>query len=180
MRPLLLAIFLIPFFANAQTVTNVLPLDSATQKYTYTEVVKVDSASADALYSRAKVALAKLFVSGKDVSQVNDDNAKQVVGKGFTECITSDGMMKRNFGKIWFVLTIQCKDGRYKYTITDFEQESTAWPYTLGALEQEKVKLITKNTWNRIRSYTADQMTTLIADLKKIMSNAANSNSSNW
>ena len=63
---LLIFSFLIPFFVKARSASD-LPYDFAIQKYTYTEVVKVDSVSANILYSRAKVALAKLFVNGKDV-----------------------------------------------------------------------------------------------------------------
>lgn len=180
MKSVLLFLAMVPFLCKAQSDEKALPVDSATGKITYTEVVQVDSANADALFSRAKLAISKLFNSSSAVTDLSDQESKQIVAKGLVRPVVSDGMMKRDMGEVDFVCTIQCRDGRYKYTFTDFAQKSNAWPNTLGELEQKKVPKITAATWQRIKDFTNDKIVKAISDLKKIMSNSASSNGDNW
>ena len=69
---------------------SALPYPPATQNYTNTEILKVDSVSTDTPDSRAKTVIGKLLVSGKDKTQGNDSNTKKSVGKGHTDYSTSD------------------------------------------------------------------------------------------
>lgn len=160
-----------------------LPLDSITHKYTYSAVVNVDSVKAQDLYSRAKIAITKLFNSGKDVTQVEDDNSKQIVAKGFFEPILNDGIFNREFGKVWFTITIQCKDGKFRYIITDFEHKGyiSKWPSDdAGTLEKEKSKVFSKNQWQRLKQSIDVESKKIISVLKAEMSIGNNSNSDNW
>ncbi|GAB6121023.1 DUF4468 domain-containing protein [Dysgonomonas termitidis] len=73
----------------------------------YEGVVIVDNASSATLYSNAKLWLGKTFVISKDVVQSEVVNSV-IVAKGIIDKIYT------------FTLTIQFKDGRYKYEISDF------------------------------------------------------------
>lgn len=73
----------------------------------YEGVVMVDSVPSSILYNNAQLWIGKTFVSPKDVIQ-NEVSNSLIVVKGIID--------KTNT----FVLTIQFKDGRYKYEISDF------------------------------------------------------------
>ncbi len=173
----------LPFFSFAQNDSLNLHFDSSTQKITYSEVVKIDSVSAEDLLSRAKITLTNLFVSGKDVTQIIDENAKQIVGKGFLVPVISNGLMKMAAGKVWFTLTIQCREGRYKYTLTNFEHEGnpgTMWPQSNGPIESFNNHVLTRAQYQRLRDYIYNDIKNFIPKMKSEMANSSNSNSKNW
>lgn len=72
----------------------------------YEGVVTVDSVSSATLYNNTKLWLGKTFVSSKDVVQSEVVNSL-IVAKGMIDNTT-------------FTLTLQFKDGKYKYEISDF------------------------------------------------------------
>jgi hypothetical protein len=148
------------------------------------EVVQVDSVSAKDLYTRAKYALTKIFKSAKDVTQLDDKDNNQLVAKGFTYV-----RMKNPFnpaaGQVRFAFEIQCKDGRYKYLITDCTHESSAdYKYAGGNLCQEKpvcgTFFMPKATWMNIKKDFINQMQLVILDLKKEMVSTNANNKENW
>ena len=85
MKLLLIAFLLIPFVSHYQS--DSIPIN-ADGKYEYSEVVNVDSASAQKLYSNAKIFIVTAFKSGKAVTQLNDDAAKTVAGNGTDQVFT--------------------------------------------------------------------------------------------
>lgn len=159
--------------SDSKTVS--LPIDPSTGEVNYTEVVKADSLSADQLYGNAKFFVANAFKSAKDVTQLQDDNAKSVVCKGnFTGY--------RGNGFIDFTLSIQCKDGRYKYSISNLVHRTIYRnQYAGGNLANEKPDCGTfympKKYWNNLKSYADATVQALIFDLKKKMSDKI---SSDW
>lgn len=133
--------------------------------YEYTAVVNVDSLPADKLYSNGKIFVVQAFKSGKEVTELNDDESKTIAGSG-TKRIYFKGL---NAGLEYFIrfkFIIQAKDGRYKYTINDFE-------LTPGsvALENEKAlkHYVTKNLKEQMMNQLSEGMLEFIADLKKNM-----------
>lgn len=93
-----------------------LPRDEKTGRYTYQEVVKVEGASARDLYSQARAWVARTYVSAQDVVQLEDSDAARLIVKGLWQ--TSSGFLRPG-GWIRHTLTIEAKDGRYRYTISD-------------------------------------------------------------
>lgn len=185
MKYCLLLLLVIPNFANAQTDKEipVLPVDTTTLKVIYSEVIKVDSATTDALYSRAKIAVNTIFKSGKDATQIQDEQAKQIIVKGNIEPVINDGLMLRSFGHIWFSLTIQCKDGRYKYSITDFDHKGFTNKYPMfdaGEITNNKSKYFSKAQWARFINFLNANAIDMVKQIKIAMSDKANSNSQNW
>jgi hypothetical protein len=164
MNKFLLLLFLLPGKIFCQTDIP----KNADGNYEYTGVVNVDSASADKLYSNAKLFIVDAFKSGKDVTQMNDDVAKTVAGKGDFK-IYYKGLSGGIDAYVYFKIIIQCKDGRYKYTINHFE-------YTSGgrsaiSLEDDKNMKheTTKNMKGQVLHQVNDDALALIDELHKHM-----------
>lgn len=134
MKNIILLAVLLPFKLFSQTDT--LP-KNADGKYEYTAVVNVDSASADKLYSNAKMFVALSFKSGKDVTQLNDDAGKTVIGSGNTPTTLNVGFGTSVASAVKFTFIIQCKDNRYKYSISEFQYYNTGDRSSTKALEDK-------------------------------------------
>jgi hypothetical protein len=148
------------------------------------EVVRIDSISANDLYTRAKFALTKIFRSAKDVTQFDDKENNQVIAKGLTY-VKMKNIFNPAAGIVRFSFQIQCKDGRYKYTISDcIHEKSGSYQYSGGNLCQEKpvcgTFLMPKATWTNIKKDFVFQMLLVINELKTEMSSAKANNKENW
>jgi hypothetical protein len=107
-------------FANkAEVMMKSLPKDSTTGMISYQEIVRVDSSvTKDVLYASAKDWFANAFRSAKDVIQMEDKENAKLIGKG--NLTVSIPMVGPDYSRVDFTVTIQAKDGRYKYTVTNF------------------------------------------------------------
>jgi hypothetical protein len=146
--------------------------------YEMSEVVNVDSASADDLYSNAKKFVAVHFVSGKAVTQLNDDNSKTVVGKGVMQVSIKPGFGKAIPVNVKYTFTIQAKDGRYKYAIGNFLFHNTET--TTVTLEDESYwnqKKLARKIWADVKMQIYAHSSELVSLLKKDM---ASSKTENW
>ncbi|TGE22827.1 DUF4468 domain-containing protein [Hymenobacter metallicola] len=123
MRYFLLALLLsaaAPVFAQKQEIA--IPTDSATHKVTYSEVIQVPGASKADLYSRAKLWAAKTFPSTDATVQLTDAEAGRIIARGWTRInIVTLGIA--NPMKLWFLVQIDVKDGRYRSIVTDLEYQ---------------------------------------------------------
>ena len=105
----------------------ILPGDSEGNIF-FEEVVKVDSnLTKQELYVNAKEWFAKTFVSAQDVIQMDDKEVGRIIGKGNME-YNSTIYYGSNGTKGWirYTVTIQVKDGRYKYEISNFVHEGNS------------------------------------------------------
>jgi|SRR6185312_6067628 len=118
MKKIILVALMLPMFCFAQK--DAIP-KNADGNYEYTEVVNVDSASAEKLYSNAKLFIVDAFKSGKDVTQLNDDISKTVAGTGAIQIYLKGLTSGTQY--VSFKLNIQCKDGRYKYDFSNFQYD---------------------------------------------------------
>jgi hypothetical protein len=90
----------------------------------YQDIVKVDSSlSVDELYLKTKEWFIKTFVSANDVIQSDNPELGFIIGKGYIE----KGFAKLGTSnpKNWFVLKIELKKGRYRYTLYEIIYEYT-------------------------------------------------------
>jgi hypothetical protein len=124
-KVLLLVAFFIPLCLMAQKEPPVPFVDG---KVTFVEVVTVDSSmKAAKLYGLAKQFTTSYWRNAKETIQ-NDDNINFVVeSKGFTTYIES-GLMGWST-KIWHTIRIECKDGRYRLTVTNFQLQGSPTNY---------------------------------------------------
>lgn len=120
MKTTLLAILLCSAItASAQDWKNPLPLDSASHKITYQAVAQVPGVSQIELYARALNWLTNHF--GPEVARLEtaDISGGRLVANGYA------AFDYIPFGKpmtwaMWRTIKIEVKEGRYRYTITNF------------------------------------------------------------
>lgn len=156
-----------------------LPIDPETKKVTYWEVVEVDGATKDDLYKRAKN-----FGTVEKGNILKEDPEKGVYSTKSKINVTYPSPMKglEHSGIVEYVMTIFCKDGRYKYVLTDFNHKS---PKGNGGDLSKSIPACGKYTlvpagWAAIKKSTDEQMKQLIEGIKNGMKNPAkNSASSN-
>ena len=100
-------------------------LPTVDNRINFSEVVPVDGASKDELYSRTKLWFADAFKSSSDVLQLDDKSGGILLGKGIIkqEAGGNNGFAARpTVVKTWrFTIKIQLKDGRYKVDIYDID-----------------------------------------------------------
>lgn len=171
MKTLTLALLLLSLNAFSQE----FPVDSSTSKYSFTEVVKVDSVAAPVLFSRAKLFVAQLFNSAKEVTQMEDAASGTIVCKGNFTALS-------NYGFVKFDLSLYCKDGRYKYSMTNFVHVNPhPKQFAGGVLENEKPEagtfFMTKKFWIKIKEDVYVQSQAVINKLKATM---ASKTSNDW
>jgi len=150
----------------------------------YTEIVTLtDSIDHKILYSAAREWVAKTFVSANDVVQLADADASKIIVKGCTEELNKVGLHILYPGRIHFTLTIQCKNGRYKYTVDniihkavhpktgdnmDYGPVSAAEPY--GGFGPSG--RITRKGWDSVKEQADKLIESIIFSLKKAMKKA--------
>jgi hypothetical protein len=165
-------LFLIIFSLNVKAQDSSLPIDESTKLISYTEVVTVnDSSSKDELFSRAKSCFAHLFKSSKNVIQNEDKDSGIIIGKGNIKAHARALGSDYNGGFVNFTITIACKDGRYKYVITDFIHEGTGSEMPSGGnLENESARIWSNKQWKIMKSQTDTEIKNLISLIKSEMS----------
>jgi preprotein translocase subunit Sec61beta len=109
-------------FAQEEEVTEMerIPVDPNTGLITFQEVVK-ETGSQKELFNRAGEWLHHYFKQPVYVTQVRDAASGVIKGKHQFELTyeDKDGIIKRA-GLIKYYFKIECKDGRYRYTIDNF------------------------------------------------------------
>jgi hypothetical protein len=165
------AIFLIFVSLNVKAQDISFPIDETTKLISYSEVVTVsDSASKNELFSRAKSCFARLFKSSNNVIQNEDKDSGNIIGKGNIKAYAKALGMTSDAGFVNFTITIACKDGRYKYTITDFIHEGTGSNMPSGGnLENISVRVWTNKQWKVMKSQTDAEIKNLISLIKSEM-----------
>lgn len=181
----LVLFFLLSFMLSfGQKETPKLPIDSNTNKITYSEIINVDSLiSKQELYSRAREWFAETYNSSKEVVQMEDKESGKIIGKAITQVYYKMFGTDHPHGYINYTISISVKDGKYKYEITDLHHK--------GQLVQDGMSPSYGLCENMINSgtsrqklynyclYVADKnIKNLIVDLKFSMNIKSNKNTS--
>ena len=196
MKKLVLPLLFICSLSYGQKESLILPIDSITNKITYSGVVKIDSVNKQELYSRAREWFAKAYKNSSKVIQMEDKESGKIVGKAMIEVYGSTLGIRNEGGNINYTISIYIKEGRYKYEVTDFyhtgfvshSQYGTAYIPDGGPCEKlykEKKGIPMINTYkNTYEKYLNEMDITtkiLIEDLKQSMeSKSKNTKSDNW
>lgn len=97
----------------------------------YQEVVALDSLSKEAIYNRAKRMFVTLFKDSRNVLELDDKESGSLIGNGNTDVYYHTGYLNVNaHATFWFTIEIDIKDGRYRLTLNNFENEFAATQYT--------------------------------------------------
>lgn len=143
------------------------PLDSISNKISYSEVVIVPAVSKQELFHRATMWFTLNFKSSKDVVQLSDENSGEIIGKGSFN-VDYTGLGAKNIGFVSFTILVSVKDGKYKYQITDFWHDGgVSNVKSPGDLLIEKPGwTITKGAWLGVKEQTKSNVSNIIESLK--------------
>lgn len=183
MRLVIFTVMCVHLFSisNAQN----FPVDKETSKISYTEVVGIQGVSKAELYARGATWFAKTYGSSKAVLEISDKEDGKLMGKALTEVSFKNPPLGTRYGGLVnYTITVQVKDDKYKYTITDLSHISGTDNLIApgGALENEKKPKGTtmrgltgqggfpsQKQWEQIRENADQNIVALIASLKKGM-----------
>ena len=115
---ILAALFVVAAQVFAQYETNA-PIDQKTGLVTYSRIVAVENVSTAYLYSRAQSWFATYYASAQDVLQQRDAERALLVGRSFFEIVN-------NGGRMFYTVTVRCKDGRAKIDISHLQHQQLA------------------------------------------------------
>lgn len=104
-------LLLLPVVSFAQ-----LPLDSTTNRFTYTAVIEVPGVSKLELYTRARSWFVEYYKDADAVIQMEDKESGRLIGKGRFGVIWQMGVERL----IRHTVQIDVKDGRFRYSISNF------------------------------------------------------------
>lgn len=138
MKRLLSLCLLFIFFTKlvGQDVTNMslYPINENTERIEFLKVVEDIPLDKEQLFSNAQTWVANTFGDYKKVLQFEDKDAGRLIIKGnfkLDEKIVSTPKEILTYPSFYhFILTIDCKDNKYRYKITDFEVTSTFLNHT--------------------------------------------------
>ncbi len=114
---------------NAQDSTSVVPIDSENNKITYQEVVN-EKGSPDDLYIRGIAWVNSFYPNPTGVTQIRnrEDGVIKGTARFKIHYLDKEGI-QRDGGVISYSIKLECKEGRYRYTITDFNfRQSSRFP----------------------------------------------------
>jgi hypothetical protein len=111
-----LIVFFLLFFSlssySQDKICDLLP--SKDGKVFYSDIIVVDKLKSEELYNNTKLWISQTFRSAKSVIEADVEN-NLLVMKGRLNYVAN--------GDTPFSLSLQFKDGRYKYELTDFESD---------------------------------------------------------
>lgn len=122
---LALGIFM-SFNLKSQDTNSVVPINKETNKITYQEVVSAKG-SADDLYIRALAWINSFYANPTDVTRVRNREDAVIEGLArFKIKYVDEEERERDAGLISYEITLEFKEGRYRYTITNFNFKQTS------------------------------------------------------
>ena len=118
---LLLVLFFLALNVKSQPGYLELPIDSITNKITYTNVVHTDSTLlTEDLFTLARIWFAETFRTSRAVIQMEDKQSGVLIGKAEVPILYKSLGVTHDLQNVLFTLSLYFKDGRYKYEVTDF------------------------------------------------------------
>ena len=124
----LIFFFLAGYFSFGQTNSPnaQLPVDPDSKLITYKEVVNQDG-SKDILYDRGASWFRFFYKSPSSVLKIQDKVNGKIEGLGrFAISFVDDQGNKRDGGMIQYVIKLELKDNKYRYTLTDFNLKAAS------------------------------------------------------
>lgn len=118
---LILGIFILfSLDARSQEKDLNIPVDETTGLITYREVVEVEG-SKDDLFNRSIYWLNEFYTNPVAVTKVRDQATGVIKGQHqFRVYYTDENGYKKDAGHVMYDFMVEFKEGRYRYTVTDF------------------------------------------------------------
>lgn len=146
----------------------------------YSDVIFIPGVSKDDLYNRAKLALANIYLKSSSIIDFEDRFTGMIVGKPKTLILEGDVPLAgsaETTGDIQYTITITVKDGRFKYTFSDFIHEKLG--KITGSSDPIGRQISSKKAIERVKSTIDQNMKDLQISLIEKMKTPAPSEE-NW
>lgn len=115
----LLFLFFTPLYISAQEIT--VPVDDETSLITYQEVV-TEEGDREAFFNRSISWINKYYANPVDVTKTRDPESGVIKGlHRFRIKNTLEDGTQTDAGTVQYRFTLEFKEGRYRYTLTEFE-----------------------------------------------------------
>ena len=161
-------------FAKAQT----LPTDPETKKITFQETITLEAISKADLFERAKSWMTNYYKTNK-FDMLNEADSKIVHEGSLAIMLTYDFKYKAEYD-VLYNITMQAKDGRYRYNITDFKIYNVKnGRKTAETLEGYYAKARTTNKPEIVNQVTAE-LNKLTTELKTAMETGKQKDKNDW
>lgn len=157
----------------------------------FQEVVKLenDSIPKNILYTNAKIWFVDAFKDSKEVIQMDDKENGIIIGKGNMAYTNSKLRYKGINGRISFTVKVEIKEGRYRYSFSDFYHETNVkngydMETIVNGVYMKKIRMVPKKyaqDYNDVlKAYCKDRIELLSKDLKESMDKSNVAESSDW
>jgi hypothetical protein len=181
MKKILLFVWL--FTITALVFSQNLPVDSKTGKITYLEVVDATGMSAKDLYKAAK----DWGTSQGYKIQKEDEATGEIVFEAALPVEYAGVKGKPETGNVNHTFSVFCKDGKYRYIVTDFVHEGADKDVADGGKLESATPAcgasgMTSASWLLIKKKTQSGVEANIADLKRVIKEIQNdpAKNSDW
>ena len=156
------------------------PINEKTGRAEYTDVVNVEGNTAEQLYLRAKEWFAVAFKDSRTVLEFDDNITHKLIGNGSFPVIIKELGLTRSGGNVKFTITLQFKDGRYKYKISNLIYHYPKYYANNYPLDVEKNPSISihKKNWIFIQDQAKERIQQLIKSLQNFI--LTSEESDNW
>ncbi|MEO5570032.1 MAG: DUF4468 domain-containing protein [Bacteroidia bacterium] len=163
-------------FASAQDNAVKMPVNSETKLISYSKVVQADSVDKNELYMRAFNWAITFYKNPTDVIREKDPAAGKIVCKHrfkITNPPNKDGFEK-DAGLVIYTLTIQVKDGRYKYDLSEINWKTISyypierWMDSKAAGYEKEYDYYLKLTDETAKKVLTDLETAMTVSTKKV------------
>lgn len=151
-RLIFLVVLFIPSMAYLQTIEK----DEKTGKYACSGVVQIDSVSKDRLFAKTMEWIALNYKSANDVIQLSNKEDGKIICKGNFKT-----MVLLTSGYIGHTLTLDFKDGKFRYQYTNF-----AFVTPGNELHFESAMAARKKTISNTEEYIRDSIRSLTNYIK--------------
>lgn len=157
----------------------------AAQNLSYSNVLQVEGKSATDIYNSVKMWSATAFSSAKNSTQVDNAEKCFISFAANIEYRYGSLSMAAYDGWINFVLTIQCRDGRYKVEMTNITHENkptATKSCQLGAIlaDENAYKSFNKKVASDIKVKTAALFEQFCADIQASVDQDVNPEEDDW
>jgi Domain of unknown function (DUF4468) with TBP-like fold len=172
---IVISILIFPSVCKSQEV--VLPIDSVTHKITYRDTIFVPNSKAVDLYANSKLFVEYDMKSKSTVARIFDDQALKIMVRGsvsYGAAGTTTGYgSTREPIVIVYKISIECHEGYYIYTFTDFSQGDWHGEYytvnKAGDLDKDDPAQMSERKWKKLKINLDKKVKEQIQALKKTM-----------
>ena len=173
-----LTVLLVIAFIASYTQAQTLPTDPETKKITFQETITLDGITKTDLFERAKSWMVNTYKTNK--FDMENSAEGKLMHEGSSAIMLSYDFKYKTEYDVPYNITIQVKEGKYRYTITDFSIfNAKNGRKTAEGLEGYYAKARTNNKPEIVNQLTAE-INKLTTELKTAMETGKQKDKNDW